>query len=694
MKKRILSVIALILAALMLCSCAGNVITGDGTDTDTSDTTTASSTSDTSDTSVDTSDDPADTSDTTEAETTASEDTSGTTSEPETTSAPETTGKGGKTTTAAETTAAPEDEPLDGSEGLEYELKGKSYTVTGIGTCTDAELVVPSRYMGKPVTAIAPGAFRGCDFLTSVYTPDSVTSIGNEAFADCPSIVSLDLGCLNTTLHWLFDSALYMEWYEYEDLPIDDYSFEEAYEGNWSPFPDDRKYEVMTFGEAQDGFIWFRIPKSLKKVSVRGGSLPVDIIKLCYAYATHLGTFFGFRNVEEITVPDSLTSVSPATFAGCVSLKYHEENGLSFVGSKNNPRLILVGISDKQAEKITVPDGCRIISSTAKAGYMEGKKSIFYNRYQTSWDISIITNGLFQDNKKLKTVSLPDGLLYIDHCCFKNCTALETLVIPKSVTSIENSAFYGCTSLKEITLPKGLTKINQRLFSGCSSLISVNLPDTIQEIGSGAFLKCTSLAKLHIPNGVRTIGDNAFRKCSSLTGLHLPDGVSKIGDSAFAECKAMTELNIPKSLSADDSYFAFVGCNPALCNEYEGLYFIGTEAEPYKYVVGVADTGRKTYEVPEGAVSAYLDYSNQNITELKLPKSLKHIEVELFGIQKIVYAGTSDELYDIFCGDCVLEEAYYEEPEEPDPYDITVVCSDKTMICEIREAPPPPMWDW
>ena len=47
------------------------------------------------------------------------------------------------------------------SEGLEYSLNsdGNGYTVTGIGTCTDTEIVIPSKHNSKPVTSIGESAF-------------------------------------------------------------------------------------------------------------------------------------------------------------------------------------------------------------------------------------------------------------------------------------------------------------------------------------------------------------------------------------------------------------------------------------------------------------------------------------------------------------------------------------------------------
>ena len=68
------------------------------------------------------------------------------------------------------------------SGGLMFSLNGDAYTVR-IGTCTDADIVIPSVYNGKPVTSIADSAFSGYSSFTSIEIPDSITSIGDYAFA-------------------------------------------------------------------------------------------------------------------------------------------------------------------------------------------------------------------------------------------------------------------------------------------------------------------------------------------------------------------------------------------------------------------------------------------------------------------------------------------------------------------------------
>lgn len=83
----------------------------------------------------------------------------------------------------------------NGSKGLEFELNEDkaSYTVVGQGTCTDTELVIPQKYEGLPVTAIADNAFKMWRELTSVSIPSSVKTIGEKAFYTCDSLTTLEI---------------------------------------------------------------------------------------------------------------------------------------------------------------------------------------------------------------------------------------------------------------------------------------------------------------------------------------------------------------------------------------------------------------------------------------------------------------------------------------------------------------------
>ena len=93
------------------------------------------------------------------------------------------------------------------TEGLTYELNedGTGYIVTGLGTATDTDIVIPSTYGedNLPVTEIGEMAFMAaayegdeyndCAKITSFTIPSSVTSIGGAAFAGCVSLTTFTI---------------------------------------------------------------------------------------------------------------------------------------------------------------------------------------------------------------------------------------------------------------------------------------------------------------------------------------------------------------------------------------------------------------------------------------------------------------------------------------------------------------------
>ena len=82
---------------------------------------------------------------------------------------------------------------------LAYSLNkdGESYTVEGIGTWTDSEIIIPDMYNDLPVTSIAIGAFSGQKTLTSITIGKNITTIGKNAFRDCYGISELNFNAIN-----------------------------------------------------------------------------------------------------------------------------------------------------------------------------------------------------------------------------------------------------------------------------------------------------------------------------------------------------------------------------------------------------------------------------------------------------------------------------------------------------------------
>jgi hypothetical protein len=75
---------------------------------------------------------------------------------------------------------------LKSSEGLDLRLNdsGEAYTVYGRGQCNDIDLIIPSHYNDKPVTAVRHNAFHESSGIMSITIPDTVTDIESYAFSN------------------------------------------------------------------------------------------------------------------------------------------------------------------------------------------------------------------------------------------------------------------------------------------------------------------------------------------------------------------------------------------------------------------------------------------------------------------------------------------------------------------------------
>lgn len=84
------------------------------------------------------------------------------------------------------------------SIGLQYLLNYDCtyYTLIGIGTCNDANIVIPATYNKIPVKAISSEAFYGCESISNVtFDKDiKIESIGDSAFENCVNLTTVTFG--------------------------------------------------------------------------------------------------------------------------------------------------------------------------------------------------------------------------------------------------------------------------------------------------------------------------------------------------------------------------------------------------------------------------------------------------------------------------------------------------------------------
>ena len=164
---------------------------------------------------------------------------------------------------------------------------------------------------------------------------------------------------------------------------------------------------------------------------------------------------FGFKNVTNITIPETVTSIGDYAF-----------------------------INSRALTSITIPSS-----------------------------ITSIGNFIFYECESLSEVKLPENILSIGNEAFAYCKSLNHIDLHPSLLSIGNSAFFKA-GLKNIDLPEGLTVIGDRAFEGCNSLENISFPTTLATIGPDAFAYCSQLTSVIFPPSLYQIGSRAFYHCT------------------------------------------------------------------------------------------------------------------------------------------------------------------------------------
>ncbi len=133
----------------------------------------------------------------------------------------------------------------------------------------------------------------------------------------------------------------------------------------------------------------------------------------------------------------------------------------------------------------------------------------------------------------------------------------ETVDIPetidgKAVTALGISAFENNKTIKSVTIPESVKSVLSSAFSGCSALESVSLPEEIENIGAYAFLNCVMLDNIRIPNC--SVGFGAFQGCSALNNIEFADSIKYVDRYAFEKTKWLESKEAGVIYASDCAY--------------------------------------------------------------------------------------------------------------------------------------------
>ena len=308
-------------------------------------------------------------------------------------------------------------------------------TVTSIGDWAFAEckslisITIPASVM-----SIGRGAFEYCRNLTSVTIPSSVTSIGNDAFGGCDSLTSITIPSSVTSIG---DCA---------------------------------------FGGC-DSLTSITIPSSVTSIGEY--------------------MFLSCQSLTSVTIPSSVTTIGRSAFNGCSSLtSITIPSSVTFVGE--------FAFSD-----------CNSLTSIT----VDNRNPVYASIDGVLFDKNIRTLIRYPQDRKQ-----------------------ETYVIPASVTSIGGWAFGYCRNLTSVTIPASVTSISEAMFSDCFRLTNITIPSSVTSIGDYAFLRCYSLTSVIIPSSVTSIGKAAFYDCSNLTSVTLSRR-TQVGRDAFPSGARITYID-------------------------------------------------------------------------------------------------------------------------------------------------------
>ena len=359
--------------------------------------------------------------------------------------------------------------------------------------------------------------------LKTVVIPANATTIGNSAFEQCASLISIDIPAnvetIGTAVFWGCSSLTTVTFEKGSQLKT--IGGGSSYYGAFSYCTALTSIEIPASVETI-GASAFKGCSSLATVTFENGSQ----LKTIGGGSYSSGAFSDCTALTSIEIPASVETIEAAAFKGCSSL--------ATVTFENGSQLKTIGGGSYSSGAFS---DCTALTSIEIPASVE---TIEASAFKGCSSLATVT---FENGSQLKTIE--GG--YPSSGTFADCTALTSIEIPASVETIEAAAFKGCSSLATVTFEKGSQL--KTIGGGGSSYY-------------GAFgqLKNLMTVDMSACTQVKTIGESAFDGDSELRlfkiGTETPP---TCGRDAFSGINPYSVLKVPSGCA--DAYKAKSGWN-------------------------------------------------------------------------------------------------------------------------------------
>lgn len=375
----------------------------------------------------------------------------------------------------------------------------KSIGVSAFSGTDSAHPIFKEIQIPDSVETIGTNAFHNCQDLESITLPASLETIESSAFSSCRKLSEIRLpASLKAIQSYVFDgcSSLETVFYDGSLARWSQINTSNGFLGFSHPSLVMNDYTAQ-FIPVKDENDPDPPPKTVTITKYTGTESTVILPSTINSWpVTKIGedAFQDNTTITSVTIPANVTEIGSNAFADCTNL-----TSVNYAGDWSN---------------LTIQSGNPAVEDAVNAQLFDfvftpDNTAVIVRYKGTAADVTI------PSHYKGKPVTM------IDHAAFHD-SAVTSVTIPDSVTSIPDDAFAFCSQLTNISIPNSVTFIGFSAFNSCTSLKSITLPSSLSTIQSSAFYNCGNLETIRIPVSVTFIGNYAFAGCPSSMTVTYP----------------------------------------------------------------------------------------------------------------------------------------------------------------------------